>query len=113
MEEDIIMAQYLVLEGTKIIAHMSGPLPEGDNIVEVVDQFDTRGEDIREYDPTWKLRPLADRIAEDLVEIPKGFKVDGERFRPMNPAERVKAGIDSRPKGLVLDEEDGEPILRI
>jgi hypothetical protein len=108
------MAQYLVLDGTKIAAHMSGPLPtDMSNIREVPDQFDTTGEDIREYDLNWKVLPLAQRISAGLVEVPSGWKVDGERFLPMNPAERVKAGIDLRPKGFVLDADtEGNPILR-
>jgi len=112
------MSNYAIVNNNKIMGHYSGPipaspLPDGSIVVQVPDPWDTSGQDIREYDGKLNLLPLAQRVAAGLVTVPLGQKVVGENMEPMTEAERVKAGLDPRPSGQVLDvDAQGNVILR-
>jgi len=112
------MSNYAIVNNNKIMGHYSGPipaspLPDGSIVVQVPDPWDTSGQDIREYDGKLNLLPLAQRVAAGLVTVPLGQKVVGENMEPMTEAERVKAGLDPRPSGQVLDvDAQGNSILR-
>lgn len=108
------MPNYVILDGTKTVAHMSGPLPSDmSNIRVVPDVWDWEpGRDIREYDDNLKLLPLAERVSAKLVTIPSGQKVSGEQIVPMTQAERYRDGLDPIPDGMILDGDDIRPMTR-
>jgi hypothetical protein len=108
---------YVLVKGTTILGHYSGPapssLPSGVTYTEVPEPWNAGGKDIREYDAALQLRPLADRVSDALVTVPNTHKVVGEYLQPKTSAERVRDGIDARPKGQVVDvDSDGNAILR-
>lgn len=69
------------------------------------------GQDVREFDDDWKLRPLQERVDDGLVEKEPWEKVDGEQLVPMTPLERLKAKVDEIPPGFKLGEAEDHPLI--
>jgi len=100
------MSEYVIIEDGKTVEHCCGPLQEGRDCREVPDgfPFESRA-DIRHYDRDWKLRPLADRIAEGLVTVSEAEMVEGETVRAKTALERIRDGIDPAPDGMKVSQD--------
>lgn len=64
------------------------------------------GMDIREFDDSWIIRPLSERVADGLIEVPIGKKLVDEKFVSMTQIERYQAGVDPIPVGMVLENDN-------
>ena len=51
-----------------------------------------------EFDAEWNVKPLSTLVAEGVVEVPVGYKLEGEAFVAMSEVELVEAGIHVLPK---------------
>lgn len=98
------MSEYIKVKDNKAIGHFCGPLPIGDDIKEVPDAwpFYVEGVDVQNFDSSWNLRPLADRVADGLVVVSEAEKIVGEAVVAKTALERIRDGIDSAPTGQKL-----------
>lgn len=97
---------FVQIDGTKITGIFCGPSIPDDGLYyeEVPPDFaGCVGQDVGEFTPTWDLRPLADRLADNLIPNAERFKAVGEELVPKIPEELVRDGIENAPQGLKLD----------
>jgi hypothetical protein len=96
---------FIQIEDNKIVRIMSGKQPDDDEkYLDVPEQFSGQvGNDLREFDEAWNLRPLEDRLSEGLIP-------DGDRYKAVNEElvrkaidELVRDGIEPPPTGKILD----------
>lgn len=95
--------EYVVIENGKIVEHCCGLLQKERDCRKVPDGFSfNQGADIRNYDSSWSLRPLIDRVRDGLVSVSKEEKIVGENIVALDWFERIVDGIDPLPKGQKL-----------
>lgn len=112
------MSSYIKVIDNKIIASFCGPIPKGDEYKEVPDGWPfympfTPNMDVRNFDASWELRPLADRIRDGLVSVSNAEVVDGETVRAKTQLERYRDGLDQLPNGKkIVASDDGTLSLK-
>lgn len=101
--------EFVIVEAGRLVAHGCGPRPVGLDCRDVPDFFPfAAGRAVAEYDEEWRLRPLADRIADGLVVVSAAEKVVGEMVVAKDRLERIRDGLDSAPKGeKIVEAKDG------
>ena len=101
--------EFIVVEAGRLVAHGCGHRPVGLDCRDVPDFFPfVAGRAVSEYDEKWKLRPLADRIADGLVVVSAAEKVVGEMVVAKDRLERIRDGLDPAPKGeKIVEAKDG------
>lgn len=98
------MSEYIKIENERIIEHICGAQPEG--YIEVPDGFrGVVGMCVKEFDDSWNVRPLSERVKEGLVEIAPEFVLDGGNIRPKKLSELVESGLVEVDDYHVLDGE--------
>jgi polyhydroxyalkanoate synthesis regulator phasin len=96
---------YAKIENDIITGIYCGNKPKG--TVEIPDSFiGIVGQNIKEFDENYNLRPLSVRVVEQLVSIPAMHKLDGEMFVPMTDIELYKSGDKQVPLGMILDGDE-------
>lgn len=105
--------EYVVVEDGRLVEHGCGIRPQDKDCRDVPDFFSfVAGRAVAEYDDAWKLRPLADRIADGLVVVSTAEKVVGETVVAKDRLERIRDGLDPAPKGeKIVEGEDGVLLL--
>jgi hypothetical protein len=95
------MNEYIQVKDGVMVAAFCGLQPRGDEFKQVPDGWPhfIPGLAVRNFDAAWRLRPLADRIAEGLVSISNAEVLDGETVRAKDQLERYRDGLDQLPKG--------------
>jgi hypothetical protein len=95
---------FIQVEGDSIVQIMSGAKPDDGGVyIDVPEQFAGQvGNDVREFDETWNLRPLSERLADGLIPGGDRCKVVGEELVRKSPEELVRDGIDPVPVGMKL-----------
>jgi hypothetical protein len=113
------MSEYIQVKDGKIVAAFCGPMPDGIEYRQVPAgwPYFSPGLDVRNFDESWSLRPLASRIADGLVVVSEAETVDGGTMRAKTQLERYRDGLDSLPKGQKVVEADNgsltlEPMSR-
>lgn len=105
--------EFVVVEAGRLVAHGCGLRPEDLDCHDVPDFFPfVAGRAVAEYDEEWRLRPLADRIAEGLVLVSAAEKIVGETVVAKDRLERIRDGLDPAPHGQkVVEGEGGNLVL--
>lgn len=105
--------EFVIIEDGRLVGHGCGIRPEGGDCRDVPDFFQfVAGRHVDEYDGQWRLRPLADRIADGLVVVSTAEKVVGETVVAKDRLERIRDGLDPAPKGeKIVEGEDGVLLL--
>ena len=93
--------KWIRVDGTKISKISSVEIDEATPVAS--ESMMDVGMDVREFDECWNLRPLSERVADGLIEIPRGKKLVGEAFVAMTPLERYQFSVDPVPVGMVLE----------
>lgn len=101
--------EFVVVEAGRLVAHGCGLRPKDLDCRDVPDFFQfVAGRAVSEYDEKWRLRPLADRIADGLVVVSAAEKIVGEMVVAKDRLERIRDGLDPAPKGeKIVEAKDG------
>lgn len=109
--------EYIEIKDNIIIGHYCGAIPEKKNPAieyRIIEKCEVNiGDDIRIYENvnTGKKKNLKTLVEENLIQIPKGKKLNttGTNFEEMSEVEKVKAGL----KPLKDDEKiEGDYIVK-
>lgn len=65
-----------------------------------------------EFDDTWTVKPLSERVAAGYYQLPPGYKLDGETVVQLTQTERYRDGLDPIPSGMILDGDTLRPMTR-
>ena len=89
----------------------ASPLYAGHDVIEVSKGVQiSEGLPVASYDEKWRLKPLSQRVAEQLITIEPGYMLDGEEIREMTVSEKVAAGILTIDEGYVFDGDTIRPM---
>lgn len=94
MEENNMIA-VRIEEGVIVERVSTSALPE--NFEVDTKGFSYVGAKRVEFDADWNVKPLSALVAEGVVEVPVGQKLEGDEFVSMTEVELVKAGIHALP----------------
>jgi hypothetical protein len=105
MGKDGIM--FIQIQDNVIAAIVDGNIRNPEAYLQVPDAFQgVVGMDLRVFDASWQVKPLAVQVAESIIVKPSGFKIVDNQFVPMSQIERYKDGVEPVPVGMVIDGDD-------
>ena len=94
------MEQIIIKNGV-IVSHIDAPvLHEG--AAPVTNFKGVVGSQVAEYDAGWNLLPIQERIEKGLVQIPVGYKVQGEYLVSKTEIEKIIDGDVPCPDGYIV-----------
>jgi hypothetical protein len=108
MEEDGMIAAFITVRDGIITGMHEGALPvdfsgtayAGDTVVEVPPYTAVRaGENVSYYDGQWKRKSDRALVEAGLMEIPPGYKLEGDELTFMSSEEKIVAGLVPPPEG--------------
>lgn len=103
--------KFIVVDNNKVLGVFDGPLfGDGRNCLHVPNECPIQqGQDVREYDSDWQMRPLVERVADGLVKIDSHFEVIGESIRPKSIIRLILDKIEELPVGYKMVAETEAP----
>ena len=94
---------FILTKDNVITRILSGDPSGFPGSIQVPSDFAGRvGQNVGEFRDDWSLKPISERVADGYVQVPRGYKLEGESFVALNQAERYEQGIDPIPEGYEL-----------